>query len=65
MFFVKIGLIICYDVRFLNLYICLVQVGVEVIIVLVVFLWVIGVVYWYVLLCVWVIEIGCWIFVSG
>lgn len=38
MFFVKIGLIICYDFWFLYFFNCLVKVGVEVFIVLVVFL---------------------------
>lgn len=59
------GLMVCYDLCFLEFYIVLCEVGVELIMVLLVFIVVIGVVYWQVLVCVCVIEIQCYLLVVG
>lgn len=57
------GVLICYDLCFVDFYCVLSDVGVMVLVVLVVFMRFIGVVYWYMLLKVCVIEVGVYVIV--
>ncbi|MGH1464010.1 MAG: carbon-nitrogen hydrolase family protein [Cognatishimia sp.] len=59
--FAKIGLSICYDVRFPHLYRCLAQGGAEVLTVPSAFSHVTGAVHWQALLQARAIETGCWV----
>ena len=59
--FAKIGLTICYDVRFPSLHARLAQAGAEVITVPAAFSRVTGAAHWHVLLRARAIETGCWI----
>lgn len=59
--FAKIGMTICYDVRFPNLYRALAQAGAEIITVPAAFSPVTGAAHWHALLCARAIETGCWV----
>ncbi|NQY60725.1 carbon-nitrogen hydrolase family protein [Cognatishimia sp.] len=63
--FAKIGLTICYDVRFPSLHARLAQAGAEVITVPAAFSRVTGAAHWHVLLRARAIETGCWILAPG
>lgn len=60
--FGQVGLLVCYDFCFLELYCCMGDCVLMV--VLLVFMYMMGCVYWEMLLCVWVVENQCYVFVA-